>query len=113
MKKKGAAYGLFDGLMYPFFRCSQINFSSAPCSGLVKVYIFPGIVLGAPSFKSMVWSHIRKVGNHCDSFSLNTLVWGLYLRGRLIRFCRGFSSFLLTKIALCASLVLITIGSWS
>ena len=100
MKKKGAALGLFDGLIYPFFRCSRINSSNAPCSDLVRAYIFPGIVLGAPSFSSMAWSHIWEVGNRCDSFSLKTLAWGLYLRGRLICFCQGFSSFLLMKVAL-------------
>ena len=63
-----------------------MNSSSASCFGLVRAYIFLGIVLGAPSFRSMVWSHIREVGNHCDSFLLKTLAWGLYLRGRLICF---------------------------
>ena len=90
-----------------------MNSFSTPCSGLVRAYIFPGIVLGAPSFRSMVWSHIWEAGNCCDSFLLNTLAWGLYLRGRMTHFFQGSSSFLLTKTALCASLVLITMGSWS
>ena len=71
-------YRLLDSSMDPFFRCSWMNSFRATCSGLVRVYIFPGIVLRAPSFRSIAWSHIQEVENCCDSFSLNTLAYGLY-----------------------------------
>ena len=72
MKKKGVAYGLFEGRMYPFCRCSLINSCSAFCSDWVREYIFPGSVLGASFFNSMAWSHGRDSGKRCALCSLKT-----------------------------------------
>ena len=81
MKKKGAAYGLFEGQMYPFACCSYTNLSKAFCSSCVSWYTFPGIEDGAPGFSSIVWSQMRGSGNLWEASLLNTKRWQWYLAG--------------------------------
>ena len=62
MKKKGAAYGLLDGWIYPFSSCFFRNSFNATCSGCIREYTFPGRELGALGFKSIVWFQERFLG---------------------------------------------------
>ena len=81
MKKNGAAYGLFEGQMYPFACCSWTNLSNAFCSFCVSWYTFPGIEDGAPGFNSIAWSQMQGSGNLWEASSLNTDRWQWYLAG--------------------------------
>ena len=53
MKKNGAAYGLFEGQMYPITCCSWTNSISAHCLSCLSWYTFPGIEDSAPGFSSI------------------------------------------------------------
>ena len=81
MKKKGAAYGLLEGQMYPFACCSCMNLSKVFCLSCVSWYTFPGIEDDAPGFSSIVWSQMRGSGNLWEASSLNTKRRWWYLAG--------------------------------
>jgi len=127
MKKKGAAYGLLDGQIYPFSSCFFRNSFNAPCSGCVKEYTFLGMEFGALGFRSIAWSQERFLGNRCAFCSENTFWCHWYSSGswffsalRVSTFCiavfRRFPYVIAfrrdTKVDLWASAVLITMGSW-
>ena len=86
MKKKGDAYGDFDGRMYPFTYCSRMNSSSALSSAGVIGYTLHGISSGASGLRSMVWSQGLDGGNLCDASSLNNLLKQSYTAGSLVFF---------------------------
>ena len=81
MKKNGAAYGLFEGWIYPFTCCTCMKSSSAFCSSCISWYTFPGINDGAPGFSSMAWSQMQGSGNHWEASSLKTCKCCWYLAG--------------------------------
>ena len=81
MKKNGAAYGLFEGQMYPLACCSWMNSSNTFCSSCVSWYTFPGIDDGAPGFSSIAWPQMQGSGNLWEASSLNTKRWWWYLVG--------------------------------
>jgi hypothetical protein len=56
MKKKEAAYGLFEGRMVPLAVCSFMNFSSSCCSVWDRCMVLLMRVGGAPGLSSIAWS---------------------------------------------------------
>ncbi len=78
MKKKGAAYGLFERHMYPLANCSSTCFFRASFSNWVRGYILPQIDASALGFNSMAWFHRRSGGKCATAFSEKTLRWWRY-----------------------------------
>ncbi len=74
MKKKGAAYGLFDGRIVPCAMCSFRNLVSLPCSDCESCIVLPVSITGAPGFKLMAWSQGCDGGRpfpfHCSNMFL-------------------------------------------
>jgi len=54
MKKKGAVYGLFDGLIIPRAMWSFKNLVSSTCSDWERWNVLPVSIAGAPGFNLMV-----------------------------------------------------------
>ena len=60
-----------------------MNLWVSAISAHVRGRSLPGRVWGTPGRSSMAWSQIVCWGRHCDSSSLNTLLWCWYSAGTL------------------------------
>ena len=78
MKKKGAAYGLFEGRMYPLANCLSTCFFRALFSSWVRGYILPLIDAGTLGFNLIAWFYGQSGGRRDVAFSEKTLRWWQY-----------------------------------
>ena len=81
MKKKLAAYGLFDSRIVPLRRCSATNLCISSLSFRLSGISQAGRVAGALESNSMAWSHMVCPGSRWDCSSLNTFLCRLYSFG--------------------------------
>jgi len=63
MKKKDAVYGLFDGQIVPWLRCSFTNLCNSSSSSWERGINLPRRDEGAPGLSLITWSQVYDGGN--------------------------------------------------
>ena len=103
MKKNREAWGDFEGIIHPVFRCSSMNALQVSISWGLRGYILA--ILGVKSgFRSMTWSYGQWGGSWLWVFSENTSSKSLHQSGRVV-------SWGLVSYAICMEIVIFPIFS--